>query len=446
MTHFLNTIINSASKKTTLKNLLIFSVILGSLIRIFIILTMPPWGDELYSVDSIKHTSAYNIHKGLADEVHPPGYYIFLKSLGLISYNLIWLRSSGTLLFYLLNLYLINKLIQKTFSLQYAHICTSLYALSGYFFTFDWQLRMYTSSLSIMLLSSTISLYNNSKTKVFFLPIVNLIGLYYSYSFAFFLTAQFLISTYYYKNKKGAENILSCLISLAVFIPIFPNVITSFNKGLNGIEWAKEKINPNIFIPFFSGTQMVPFLGSILALISLYYIYKNRSAFTNKIKVYNITILIISTLIIMFSILYKPLFHLRALQIIGFGYILWISYYILVLFEKKRYLIANLAIFMLILNSITNFIFVYKNPEKYEFELQPWFSEIKKVNLKQSEFIGISDNLIFYDSDLRSINYYLEGHFKIFGEKIPMKKVSDLFLINCTPTNIKFAYVCSENL
>lgn len=290
-------------------------ILIGVMGRIWVMFSAPTTGDEIYSIWTTT-VPLKDILTGAADPVHPPGYYILLRSFAHLSDNLFFLRSL-TLILFLVNLFLLFTLGKQTYDSEMGKIWTGLYALSGYFVIFDWQVRMYTASLTLILLS--LLLFERKRLVLF--TIVNAAGLYCDYVYLWYLLPFIIIAGWLAFFKRSYRPVcLSLMISFGSFFIAYPWFFANLNRGINGITWMKPYISPRYYVPYFLGnfTQQPVFvilhLGLLGILLGLTMPKINRVL---QLVLGCVCLSLFGSLL--YSYFNKPLFHMRSLQIVALG-------------------------------------------------------------------------------------------------------------------------------
>jgi uncharacterized membrane protein len=216
--------------KVPLIKLVLLSIVFGLVGRMFIIVGAPLWYDEAYSIWAAQAPLS-QILTAEIDPVHTPGYYLLLRTFMIISDHLVFLRST-TLLFFCLNIFLLYQLTKRAVCPEFAAIATMLYSLSGYFLIFDWQVRMYTATLSLILLSQYVGLRvkeenHRNNTSLFLLGIIDLTGLYLAYAYVWYFFPKYafeLLMNFRLRKrfiKIGITGIFSIVGFLAYISPYF---------------------------------------------------------------------------------------------------------------------------------------------------------------------------------------------------------------------------------
>lgn len=304
---------------------ILFTIILiGLCFRLFLIFDLPIWLDESFTLNHIK-LSWLEIIGGKFDPTHPFAYYLFLKLWSTISTSLHWLRIS-TLIFYFINSILLWKIFVITKQKKLGFFILILYAFSGYFIIFDWQTRMYTGVLTLIL-ASWHSLQTR-RTILFFL--INTIGLYFDYAFFWYLfPLTFLIFHQFIKDlshyKKLLLSIVFSWLAFAFWIPTFSNV---YKDGIEGISWASRFVTPVFFLPYFLGSHTNFFIGISMFFLSLLGIF---ISFRDKKKLVVFFIIAglfsgASSYIISFFV--GSIFHVRNLQIIALMFLIVLAVFL----------------------------------------------------------------------------------------------------------------------
>jgi len=294
--------------------MLLFSIVLiGFCFRLFLILDLPIWIDEVFTLNHIR-LSLLDLVSGRFDSTHPFGYYLFLKLWSLILNNLVWLRSS-TLIFYLLNSFLFYKLAVLIKQKRLTYFLLILYAFSGYFIIFDWQVRMYTGVLTLMLASW----YSLQTRKIFLFSIVNICGLYFDYAFFWYLIP--LTFWLFYQVLKQTQqkkiDLISVIFAWLIFAFWIPTLLTTYKNGIEAISWSMRFATPDFFLPYFLGSHTNILITILFLFFSLFGIFLSF-VFEKKYAQFFILAGFISGLLVFLSsFIWGSIFHVRNLQIIA---------------------------------------------------------------------------------------------------------------------------------
>ncbi len=289
---------------------------------------------------------------GSADPTHPFGYYLFLKLWSTLSINLQWLRLS-TAVFFVLNCILLHAIGLKSKVANFHHLLVGLYATSGYFLIFDWQARMYTGVVTLMLLSWYAFL--TKRPRLFLLA--NLVGLYFDYSFFWYVLPLTLFLFYrYFTGKKETllRGMVLSWLGFSLWIPIF---MQRYKKGIEGIAWAQTFTRPAFAIPYLLGTHNSLSLTILLVIAALVGAYVALA----KIKNFSAQFFIIGGLSsacisLVVSMLLAPIFHVRNLQIVGLSLLFSLATTVVWLWKNDhRHWVALFLVFYFI-----NFLLVAK--------------------------------------------------------------------------------------
>lgn len=371
-------------------------IFVGLLLRIYLAVTLPIWHDEAYAIWASKN-QLFNIIQGITDRVHPPGYYLLLFLWGKISDHLYWYRFLSIISF-LFNTYILYKLGKRIKDASFSLILVFLYCFSGYFVIFDWQVRMYSLIVSLMLLSIFIfdkGINNKHKGKLIywiFFTIVNVSGLYIDYSYLWYYIPLTLFSLIFFTIKNNQKYLLvtlSLLLSGVFFLLIHSSFVTTYKQGIEGITWAKPYLLPTFFVPYLLGTHKNVLLTFTLMFFSLLGI---KIAFSRKSFSTIVLVLLFSSIFslcfsLIYSLFFSPLLHVRSLQIVGITIILLISfsiYYFCMNISKYLFLVFYIVIFM-------NFILVTQtiiiSPSKVLVSFFPWKKVISSLDVKNTKKI-----------------------------------------------------------
>lgn len=345
------------------------SIGLSILARLYSLFTIPAWIDETFSLLNSSYPVS-QILNGVADACHPPGHYLFLKLMGLMSTNLSWIRFSSFVPF-LINLFLIKKLGERIAGQKFSKYLLFLYAFSGYFVIFDWMARPYTFVVTCMLLSLLVlekALQPEKKITLRWFAIasgVSVVGLYWDYSYLWFflpfLVFLFLFSIYTRRRDYGIA-FFSQLTALILFFLLDISIFSTYQKGISGILWMKDYLSPAFFVPYFFGTHS-NWIGTGVALVVLLlggwvYYQKPHSPIIPGVVFWAAGFSYIVTIV--YSLLLSPLFHVRSLQIIPLALLLLGAYafeFLMVRFGKLWAILFGVLI-------VLNFLWVlYQIPQ-----------------------------------------------------------------------------------
>lgn len=338
--------------------LILFSIILiGFCLRLFLVLDLPIWLDEAFTINHIK-LSFLELINGQFDPTHPFGYYLFLKFWSIFSTNLQWLRAS-TLIFYLINSVLLYQIALVAKQKNLAYFLVILYALSGYFLIFDWQARMYAGALTLMLTSW----YFLQKRKNLLFVLVNAIGLYFDYAFLWYLIPLTLFIFYQLikKHKQAKQFVLGTIFSWLAFAFWIPTFLFTYKDGIEAISWSSRFTNPTFFLPYFLGSHVNAFitvLFFVFSLIGIFISFKNDKRFA---KFFIGAGLFSGLLAFITSFFVGSIFHVRNLQIMALMFLIALAVCLGWLWKQKhQYLVLiflSIYFFNFLLTMQTHYIF-----------------------------------------------------------------------------------------
>jgi uncharacterized membrane protein len=327
--------------KVRLIKLVGLSTVVGLVGRIFIIVGAPLWYDEAYSIWAAQAPLS-QILTAEIDPPHTPGYYLLLRAFMAISDHLVFLRST-TLLFFCLNIFLLYRLAKRAIGPEFAAIATIIYSLSGYFLVFDWQVRMYTPIVSLILLSQYIGLAirqskHRDNKSLLLLGLVDVFGLYLDYAYVWYFFPKVAVELLYVlrSRKQLGKVALTGSFSIIGFLALFPHIFARFSDGIGGIIWVEGLLSPTFFIPFFFGFFVRGDVESVILVLFLLFMLLTLMYRKHRFIIDNLVVAGISfTFTLSFSFIVKPLFHVRSLQIIGLALLFLMSNTALILFRRK---------------------------------------------------------------------------------------------------------------
>lgn len=322
--------------------LLFLIVLVGFCFRLFLILDLPIWIDEVFTLNHIQ-LSVLELVSGKFDATHPFGYYLFLKLWSMISNNLFWLRSS-TLIFYLLNSFLFYKFSIITKQKRLSYFLLILYVFSGYFIIFDWQARMYTGILTLILASW----YSLKTRKIFLFSIINICGLYFDYAFLWYLIPLTFLLFYQVlrqpqRKKIDLINVASAWLIFTFWMPTF---LTTYKNGIEAISWSARFATPAFFLPYFLGSHTNILISILILFFSLFGIFFSFVLEKKHAQFFVFAGLTSGLLAFLSSFIWGSIFHVRNLQIIALMFLIVLAVNLEELWNKNQKYVV--LIFLLI--------------------------------------------------------------------------------------------------
>ncbi len=410
------------------RRLFFILLILGVAARLYLVFSLPIWGDEAYSIWA-SEASFLKILSGAVDPVHPPGYYIFLKLWSVFSNHLIWLRLSSVF-FFVINVYFLYKIGLKTKDKIFSFFLVFFYIFSGYFVIFDWQVRMYAGVTTLILISLFLLLNKTDNKRLLLFTLVNAIGLYFDYGFfwyfiplCFFLFFKMIFN----KDKRCRNLFFSLILSLVVFFVWFPFFFRYYQKGILRVGWMRPYLSPLFFVPYFLGSHknhIFTFLLLAMALFGLYIFWQgNRKS--EIFQIITFCAFFSSYLALLYSILISPIFHIRSLQIVGLALVFLCSLVVYWLNKKKENYLVFFIIPLVLVNFFLTTRMFSKNPGQLLLQFFPWRKvrvrieedEINYVLFKRAK--KLPTELLIW-----GLKYTLDGKETLFSKKIPHREMT----------------------
>ena len=335
--------------------------------RLYLVYTLPKWIDETFTVKSISMPFNYVLFNQF--DLHPPGYYLFLKLWSLINASLIWLRLSSVLLF-IVNCLLLYKIGGKTVNKKYSYLLVISYAFSGYSIIFDWSLRPYTGLCTLILGSFYLLTLPQTRKILFAFLILNAFGLYFDYGFIWYFCSLVIFIVYQTcESAKGKKTInlkyflVPTIGSACFYILVWGfQFISRFHEALAVVNWIRFYTSPSFIIHFFLGTAhginaFFIVLGLQFIIGSLYLLRKKQNVLFYFFPISSIMTLCFTSV---FSVFISPILHVRNLQIVGLSVIIIYALCFYWLSEKKYLYAVVIALgiyvanFFFIVNTIFN--------------------------------------------------------------------------------------------
>jgi len=370
----------------------------------------------------------------MSDPGHPPLYYLFLKLWSLISDHLFWLRLSS-LFFFLINLFLLGKIGLKIRDCSLALILIFLYSFSGYFIIFDWQVRMYTGLMTLILASLFFLLNKN----LLFFTATNVIGLYFDYGFLWYLIPLLpfiMLKGFTSKDAFFKKLFFSLTFSFSFFLLWLPPFLKNYHLGLEGVRWLKPFITPSFLLPYFLGTHLNIWFTFLFLLMGIFgfYLFWQQEKQEFAFQIIFFSALVSSGLTILFSILVSPIFHPRSFQIVGIAIIFLLALLFRWLYQRRIiYLLFGIGLLFLG-NFFLNLSLFFQQPGSLLLSFLPWREVKKEAEKKGVNYLIIQETQNpLSETRIWGLKYTLEGKESLPSKKIPYFQVSPAFSLedNC---------------
>lgn len=389
-----------------LKYPLVFIVFLA------IILRLPHLGSSFWmdeAAQALEIIRPLNQQLDIISDFQPPLLHFILHFAQYISINEWFLRIVGALIPGIITIIFTYKIAQTIFSKQTAILAGLLLATSSFHIFYSQELRPYSLPASIAVLSlyyflqlipyktttqqkiqSTIfsiknftfskltTLKNSISDNLIFLTIFNILGLYASYLYPFFMLSEIIYVLVTPKLKEKKHLLFSFVISILAFLPFLPLFLKQLAEGgtvrtqLPGweevVSVTQLKAIPLIFGKLFFGVLPLD-LNPIILVLGLLFggtllfvtptILKQYKKINTRIIIFWIILPVVSAWLISFIVpVIQPK---RLLYILPVIYIVCAHIYI-ILQNAKVKMLAHLFIGSLLLINITGTVAYYINP------------------------------------------------------------------------------------
>lgn len=385
------------------KKIIILIVVFGIAFRLYCAQSQPLWLDEIYS---LYFANSFSVSTLILHppELHPGGYFLFLKSLLSFSTNLLFLRTLTSILPVIVASYLLYRQTHNKLLL-------SVLLLNPFFIHLSWQLRMYglTFLFSIILI---LPFLNSPKTFHYKrLLIIGLISSLFTYSL---IIPIFCLYLYQYSQEKKLFKLLPFFfIPLTFFLTKGFSTYKTYVESASWIPSPTLSNIPSTLLTTFSlntdinnqssASFFTSFLFYLFFIPLLYFLSKK-----SKLFLYSFVLPLLITIII--SLLF-PLFSQRfffyhfipkiSLFIPRFLLPLSIYFYIfifsLLTIKKQPLLLLLLLIIWIIPNyklNIKNF-YIDANPistTTQSLVMPPWENLRLNTNFSRSDLNIIAKN------------------------------------------------------
>jgi len=344
-----------------------------------------------------------------AGDMHPFLYQFFLhfwiKTFG----DSEWAIRSLSLLFYLANSYLIQRLSEKFFTRQSAWLVNAFYATLTFMVINTTFSRPYNSGVFFLLLAfyAVLALTRNElkPLKWMLMAGVGFAGAMLSHYFAFLVAAVLgLVSLFFIQGKQRYYIIGAGLLASLLFLPHLPVTLFQLNRG--GLGWLAP---PDIYwLPDFfrqwlnhSWIILVLFMVTVLAVASKF----KKSEFTSAQKL-GFTVVLISFIVgYLLSYLVTPIMReLVMLFLLPFLLLPLFSFGSLI--EKERKQLFGIGILILLVGAHSVFIDRLFQPIHFGV-----FRELgNEMNAYEKKYGETNIGFAINSNNVEYLNYYLERH------------------------------------
>jgi uncharacterized membrane protein len=217
-----NTIASSADRYA--KIFLSLVIVLFIVARLSHLTSNCLWFDEIFSVHAAEHSWASLLHFAAADLVHPPLFYVLLKTwIGIGGESLLWLRLFPAIVSIAAIVPILLIARELTLSAAETTLTLLLLAINGYLIKYAQEVRMYSllfclSACSWWLFIGCVRRQRLSNGMVVALTAVNLLMIYTHY-YGWLVVAIELAVTFWINRFIAKKLIVSFLILLASYVP-----------------------------------------------------------------------------------------------------------------------------------------------------------------------------------------------------------------------------------
>jgi hypothetical protein len=399
---------------------LILVIAIGFLARLFLAAYMPIWRDEGFSIWTASN-GLLEVFFGQPDNAHPPGYYVFLSLIYPLTNNLILMRLIS-MTHYLISCILLWR-IGIARNKLYALVLLSVFACSGYFLVIDWQIRSYTWTFCLMLLSIWLRTkresYGRTKYLVAFV-ILHAWGMYFDYSYWWYCLGLAMYNLYlnFKESKKSIwdyQEVWGLSMSFLIFWVIYPKFFGTINGAKEGVAWATHFIKTDVFIPYFLGTVKfvgLTFIYKLLWVFGLWRLIKEKYFIDSPLLIGGVVSFIVSVIV---TLLYSPLFHVRHLILVGVISLLVVAEAV---YYSLRYPARWVVMVLIIFGGINTFLLLISKPAELEIVTYPWRQRIPRYEHLSKERIFVIDGDPKYELmpfDVWPLEYTLEGRDVLLG-------------------------------
>lgn len=266
--------------------------------------------DDPFSMGMINH-SYHDIINLTTMDVHPPLYYFVLKTF--LSLTTFWTSNIFikivfarllSVLFSLITLLYIIKIMKKLNISFNKYLITLLFIVLPVVFGLDQQaahIRMYSmcTTMTIIVIYYLISfIRTNNSMNLIIISILSALSLYTNYYFGLisgmYILSAVIYTTYKNKLQSSIKLIFSGIVSLALFIPWIPNLLTQISAS-----------NSNS-VQSFTTTSKITIVEYIILMTFILFSFILKSGISKKILYLAYSSYLISIIIFILNIIMYP--------------------------------------------------------------------------------------------------------------------------------------------
>ncbi len=373
----------TSEEKNQIKNyitILLYTVSFISLLfSVMTLLNNVVWADEICSLAMIKNTFR-NILVINANDVHPPLYYLSLKTfvdyLKLIFTNVNYIFVSKIFSFipFILLLVLINTRYRKKFGLLTSSIITVLITIMPQIMMNNVEIRMYSWGMALVAFAFTFmadALEKNNKKSWILLTLFSILAVYihfYACLTMFFIYLAVLIYTFVCNKNLFKKILISGIIVAIAFTPWLIVIVKHLTESGSAfwispitlstiVDYVEYVISPSSESIILNVVLMLSVI--LMSLYAFYKFIKNNNDKNEKffisLGIFTLTLIVLTGILV--SIIFNPLFVSRYMYFaIG---IFWISLGIIygqIIDHNIKFIVLLIIPLLIGIISLNNFI------------------------------------------------------------------------------------------
>jgi 4-amino-4-deoxy-L-arabinose transferase-like glycosyltransferase len=383
---------------------LLFSLVLGTFLRLDHFKLASFWGDEAVSANVLQRQDIGSLWAWTFCAGNNPGFTFLMK---------LWSLPFGdseaslrflSIIFSLLSVLMIYFLAKDLFNKSVASWSSFLLATSTISIFFSHQARPYSLIIFLSILSSWYLiklLQNNWRKKELIIYFLIMLYVLYTHLWFFFLMAAHFLIVLIYKKELIKKMSIGYASLMAFSLPLFAEMLTLILCGSN--SWIKKANLTNFYQTFFYYTEKMAVIYLLIIVLAIFFIIKKKREKKEKSKqkkeLIIISILFFVPLSLGFTIsLFAPMYAPGRHELLTLPFFIIIMAY----FASKT---KNKIIIFLIIAAISLSAIKVTRDERNN--IKNYTTDEKRAAIFLTENIKDGDIIILQNLNKNTFSYYL---------------------------------------